>query len=151
MKIVINENRDVDETEVIINCKWVNEDITRICSMLRVFDKKITGFSQGQTFVLNISDVLYVETVDRRTFIYTAEQVYETPLKLYEIEERFAAEDFIRATKSLVLNFKKVRSLRGDFGGRLMCALENGEKVTVSRNYAGVIKQKLGIAKGREL
>ena len=72
-------------------------------------------------------------------------------MKLYELEERLAGEDFIRATKSCVLNFGKVKSLRGDFGGRMLCTLENGETITVSRQYAAVIKQKLGITKGESL
>ena len=148
MKITINEKGNLDETEIIINCRQVDEEIMRICVGLRIFDKKVAGLLDGQTFILNVSDILYAETVDRKTFLYTAAGVYETSLKLYELEERLAGEDFIRATKSCVLNFAKVKSLRGDFGGRMLCILENGEKVTVSRQYAITIKEKLGIMKG---
>ena len=151
MKITINENATIDETEIIIHCRRVDEEIMRICAGLRVFDKKVTGLLNGQTFILNASDILYVETVERKTFLYTASEVYETPFRLYELEERLAGEDFIRATKSCVLNFTKVKSLRGDFGGRMLCTLENGETVMVSRQYAIAIKQKLGITKGESL
>ena len=151
MKITINENANLNETEIIINCRQVDEEIMRICAGLRVFDKKVTGLHNGQTFILSTSDILYAETVDRRTFLYTAGGVYETPLKLYELEERLAGEDFIRAGKSCVLNFAKVKSLRGDFGGRMLCTLENGEMIAVSRQYAVAIKQKLGITKGEPL
>ena len=145
LKIVINEDKSIEETEVIINCRQTDEQILRICAGLRMFDKKVTGVLDEQIFLLNISDILYIETVDRKTFLYTAGQVYETPLKLYELEERLAGDDFIRATKSSILNFGKVKSLRGDFGGRLLCTLENGEKVTVNRQYTSAIKQKLGL------
>ncbi|MCL2378836.1 MAG: LytTR family transcriptional regulator DNA-binding domain-containing protein [Defluviitaleaceae bacterium] len=148
MKIILNENICNTETEIIINCRKKDEEILRIIAGLRMLEKKITGSHNSRTFILNVSDILYVETVDRKTFIYTAKQVYETPLKLYELEERLAGEDFIRITKSCVLNFSKVKSLRMDFGGRMICTLENGEKVTVSRQYAIVIKQKLDALKG---
>jgi len=148
VKIIIHENNSITETEIIINCRQTDEQILRICAGLRAFDQKITGLWKGQTFLLNPADILYIETVDRKTFLYTAAQVYETPLKLYELEERLAGEDFIRAAKSCVLNFRKVKSLRGDFGGRMLCTLENDETVSVSRQYAAVIKQKLGIVKG---
>ena len=148
MKITINENSSNVETEVIINCRQKDEQISRIEAGLRMLGKKITGSLGGRTFILNVSDIMYVETVDRKTFIYTAKQVYETPLKLYELEELLTGEDFIRITKSCVLNFSKVKSLRMDFGGRMICTLENGEKVTVSRQYAIVIKQKLDALKG---
>ena len=145
MKIIINENAGIDETEIIINCRQTDEQILRICAGLRIFDKKVTGMINGQIFLLNLSDILYIETVDRKTFLYSAGQVYETPLKLYELEERLTGEDFIRATKSSIVNFNKVKSLRGDFGGRLLCTLENGEIVAVNRQYTAAIKQKLGL------
>ena len=148
MKIIINENSKIDETEIIINCRQVDEDILRICAGLRIYDKKVTGVLDGQTFILNAFDLLYVETIDRKTFLYTKREVYETPLRLYELEERFAGEDFIRITKSCVLNFNKVKSIRGEFGGKMICTLENDERVTVSRQYATTIKQKLDLMKG---
>ncbi|MDL2300420.1 LytTR family transcriptional regulator [Clostridiaceae bacterium OttesenSCG-928-D20] len=148
MKIIINENPQYDETEVIINCRQTDEQILRICAGLRMADKKVTGIQNGQTFVLSVGEVLYIETVDRKTFLYTTKQIYETPLKLYELEEQLASEDFIRASKSCILNFDKVKAMRGDIGGRLLCTLENGEIIPASRQYALAIKRKLGIMKG---
>ena len=71
MKIVINENSDTAETEIIINCRQADEQILRICANLRMLDKKVTGLLNEQTYILNVSDILYVETVDRKTFLYT--------------------------------------------------------------------------------
>ena len=148
MRIIINENATLDETEIIIHCRQADEQILRICAGLRMLDKKVTGLLDGQTFLLGAADILYAEAVDRKVFLYTAQTVYEAPFKLYELEERLSGEDFVRASKSCVLNFAKVKSLRADFGGRLLCTLGNGEVVPVSRQYAGAIKQKLGITKG---
>ena len=150
MKIIINENSAADETEITINCRRIDEQILRICAGLRMLDRKVTGVIKDQTFLLNASDILYIETVERKTFLYTAKQVYETPLKLYELEEQLVGDDFIRATKSSLLNFGKVISLRADMGGRMLCKMENGESIVVSRQYAAVIKQKLGITKGEQ-
>ena len=147
MKITINENLHIKETEVIINCRQTDEHILRICAGIQMFDKKVTGMYRGQTHILNAQDILYAETVDRKTFIYTEGSVYNTALRLYELEEQLAGDDFIRITKSCVLNFSKVKSLRGDFGGRLLCVLENGESVMVSRQYAIDIKKKIGAIK----
>lgn len=147
MKITINENNGAGETEVVINCRRADDQVMRICAGLRIFDGKITGTREDRVFILSADEIFYADTVDRKTFLYTAGDVYETPLRLYELEERLAADDFIRASKSCVLNFGKVKSLRGDFGGRLLCTLGNGEVISVSRQYAAVIKKKLGIRK----
>ena len=41
-------------------------------------------------------------------------------VKLYELEERLAASDFIRISKSCIVNFCQIRSLRPEFGGRMI-------------------------------
>jgi len=143
MKITLKEQAHIGETEVVITCRAVDEQILRMVAGLRAFDKKITGFIDDQTFLLSPSQVLYADTADRRTFLYTDTQVYETPLKLYELVDRFAGDEFFRASKSAVINFSKIRSLRPDFGGRMTVIMENDEKLTVSRQFVPDIKKKL--------
>ena len=82
LKIIINEKDDLAETEIVISCRKADEQILRMVAGMRAFDKKITGFLDGQTFLLSAGEILYFDTADRKTFLYTAKQVYETPLKL---------------------------------------------------------------------
>lgn len=89
--------------------------------------------------------MLYIDTADKRTFLYTAEGVYETPLRLYELEDRLSAGDFFRASKSSIVNFNEIRSLRPDFGGRMQLTMSNGEQLIVSRQYVPYIRKKLGL------
>ena len=91
------------------------------------------------------ADVLYADTADKKTFLYTADAVYETPLRLYELEEQLAARDFVRAGKSVLLNFAHVAALRPDFGGRMRVTMSNGEVVVASRQYVPALKAKLGL------
>ena len=149
MKIVINENRQIEETEIVINCQQIDDNILRICAGLRMYDRKVMGVLEEQVFLLKPYDIFYIETVDRKTFLYTQKQVYETPLKLYELEESLMPDDFIRASKSCILNFGRVKLICGDFGGRLICVMENGESIVVSRQYSPVIKLKLGFERRR--
>ena len=143
MKLTLIERTELEEPEITIACRQVDEQILRLVAALRAFDKKITGILDGQTYVLVPGDILYIDTTDRRTFLYTANAVYETPLKLYELVDRLAQDDFFRASKSSVINFNKITSLRPDFGGRLILTMENGEKLTVSRQFVPDVKKKL--------
>lgn len=61
-----------------------------------MFDRKVTGSANGSTHVVNAEGILYVESVDKRTFFYTESAVFETPLCLYEMEERLEGCDFLR-------------------------------------------------------
>ena len=145
MKITINEDAALDELEVIINCSHTDDRVLRIIASLRSLDNKLIGIKDDRTFLLSPDSVLYAESVDKKTFIYCQKEIYETPLRLYELEDKLSASGFFRASKATIINLAQVRSLRPDFGGRLLMTMNNGEKMVVSRQYAISIKEKLGI------
>ncbi|MBQ7954899.1 MAG: LytTR family transcriptional regulator DNA-binding domain-containing protein [Lachnospiraceae bacterium] len=145
VKIKIQETANLQETEVIINCRQTDENILKMLAMLRVLDKKITGMKAGETFLLDAAEILYIDTVDKKTFFYTEKEVYETPLRLYELEERLQSCDFVRTSKAGLVNFNQIKSLRPDMGSRMRLTMNNGETIIVSRQYVPDIKRKLGI------
>ncbi|MHB8061387.1 MAG: LytTR family DNA-binding domain-containing protein [Ruminiclostridium sp.] len=147
MKIQINEDSSFDDTEIIINCKQMNDAILKIVAMFRVLDLKLTGMKDNQTYILDVSKIMYIDTVDKRTYFYTDTNVYETPLKLYELEEQLEASEFFRAGKSTIINFNYIKALKPDIDGKVLVTMTNGEKLFVSRQYAVTIKKKLGMIK----
>ena len=144
MKVEWIEDPDCREARVTVRSAKGDPEALRALALLGAGEQKITGVREGETFVLERRDVLYADTADRRSFLYTARGVYETPLRLYELEERLGS-GFFRASKSALVNFDHIRSLCPDLGGRLRLKLSNGELLVVSRQYAGAIKEKLGL------
>ena len=145
MKLTVHEDPDCAEVEVAITCREMDERVVRLVASLRAMERKLTGLRDGRTFLLDPPDVYYFESVDKRTFIYTAGGVYETPLRLYELEERFAPGGFFRASKSTIINLSRVRALNPLMGGKIEVVLENDERQMVNRQYAPLLRQKLGI------
>lgn len=145
MKITIDETPSQSETEVIIKCNAVDEDIQRIIAMLKASDEKILGIANGVTHLVEPRDIFYFESVDKKTFIYTKGQVLETHFRLYELEEKLIKYDFFRASKSTIINISKIKKLSPRFNGRLDVLLENDEKLVISRQYVPVIKEILGL------
>lgn len=145
MRIHINEDPGYKDTEITINCSRISPDVEKVITMLRVLDLKLTGKKEDQTFILDAEKVLYIDTVDKKTFFYTNQDVYETDLKLYELEEQLAAMDFIRANKSCIINFNQIVSIKPDIDGKLLITMSNHEKLFVSRQYAPIIRKKLGV------
>ena len=145
MKVTVEECPGLAEPEVIIRCGRMDGQTARLVALLRLSGARLTGEKDGQTCILDEDDVLYIDTVDRGTFLYTACGVYESHLRLYELEEQLAPRDFVRVSKSAIVNFDQVRSLRPDLGGRLRLTLSNGEVVVANRQYVPAIKKKLGL------
>ena len=145
MKIVIEEDPTLRETQVLIRCRARDSQVLGMVAALGSFGQRLTGEREGQTYLLEAGELFYIESVEKRTFLYTRDGVFETPLRLYELEERLAPWDFVRVSKAMIVNFGKTQSISPDFAGRLQLTLENGEKVGVSRKYAPAIKGKLGL------
>jgi DNA-binding LytR/AlgR family response regulator len=144
LKITINVDSSYQETEITINCGQMNEELEKVVASLRVFDMKLTGVRNNQTYILEASQVLYIDTTDKKTFLYTKANVYESALRLYELENRLSAKDFFRAGKSSIINFNRIKALKSDIDGKFIVTMENNEKLIVSRQYASYIKNKLG-------
>ena len=145
MNVTITENPRLVDIEVTVACPRIDERVQRIVAGLSTFDRKLTGESDGATYRLDLDDVCYAETVDGRTFLSTKDAVYQTPLRLYELEDQLAGTEFIRASKQLLANFDHVKAIRPEPGARLQLLLDNDEAVIVSRQYAPAIKRKLGL------
>ena len=143
MKIEIREG--FDNIEVIIKCPEITNEIRRMKSLLHGYEQRISCNKNGITHLVDKHDILYFESVDKRCFLYTADDVYEVSLKLYEVEEMLADAGFLRNAKSQILNIARIKSLCPDFGGRIEVVMDNGERVIVSRQYAKLLKERLGL------
>lgn len=149
MRLTVEELPQLDQVEVIVRCPRMDGEVVRLLELLQLTDARLIGVKDGETCILDSAQVLYIDTVDRGTFLYTGEGVYETPLRLYELEEQLRSREFLRISKSMIVNFSAVRSLRPDLGGRLRLTLSSGEVVVANRQYVPAIKAKLGLGKER--
>jgi DNA-binding LytR/AlgR family response regulator len=149
LKITIEEGNQNQELEVIIKCNKINEDVEKLATIIQLHSHSIVGKWESETVFLKLEEVLYFDTADDKVFIYTKKRVYETNLRLYEIEEKFEATSVIRVNKSTILNLMKVERVAPMLNGRIKAELENGELLIISRQYVPNFKKKLGIGVGR--
>ena len=145
MKITINIDESLQDTEIVVNSKALDPETEQIISALRLIDKQITVTKDNESYFLDISKIMYAESVDRKTFVYTSDDCFETKLKLYEIEERLCDCGFLRTGKACLVRLKYIRSLRSEINRKLRITLENGEQLIVSRQYADELKRRLGV------
>lgn len=146
MKITVEENPELNDVEVLFRAPRLDAEVIEAISRLRIFDQKLTGLAEdGSIHIVAASEILYFESVDKKTFFYTAQHVRETPMRLYEIEDKLSGCGFVRTGKSTVINLKEVTSLKSDIGGKMLATLSNGERTIISRAYAPEVKRLLGL------
>ena len=143
MKIIIDTDDKFTETEITIKCRHIGDDIEKLLASIRMLDMKLTGQKDGRQYFIEVAEIMYIESIDKRTFIYTIIDIYESPFKLYELEAKLADKDFLRASKNCLFNISHVQSIEPDLDRRLIITMRKDLKIMVSRQYSATVKQKL--------
>lgn len=145
MKIVVEEDATLAEAEVTFRVPSIDSAVIDAVARLRLYDQKLTGLSDGAVHIVNAREVLYFESVDKKTFFYTKGDVFETTMRLYEIEDKLSNCGFVRVSKSFIVNLKEVTSLKTDISGKMLATLSNEEQIVISRAYAPAVRRALGL------
>lgn len=66
--------------------------------------QKINFLKDSKIIFAELSDILYFESVDDKVFDYTLDQALETKLKLYQLEEDYLPQDFLRVNKAVIMS-----------------------------------------------
>ena len=145
MKITINIDENLPDLEIVINGNSLTPQIETVIATLRMLDSQMTVTKDGESYILDVAKIVYIESVDRKTFVYTPQDCFESKLKLYEIEQQLCKGGFLRISKASLVNLKYVRSLRAELDRKIRLTLETGEQIIVSRQYAEELKYRLGV------
>lgn len=131
------------ENEILIRCDQINDEILEIMDLMNLQRKKISGHIDGETYLLEPSQIYYCESVDNSIFAYTKNEVYKIHINLNELETKFSDFGFFRCSKSLVINLKALLSLKSIMSNRIEATLKNGEHIIISRHYAKQLREIL--------
>lgn len=143
MKIKTEQDLSCKDMEITI--KYAQEDrrVTRILDFLQSLDMQIRCSIDDAEQMIDIADIYYIESVDKKTFIYLEKEVCQIDFRLYQLKEKLQSSGFVQISKSCLLNSNALESIRPLFNSRMEATLKNGEKVCVNRKYLKDVKKAL--------
>lgn len=144
MKVEVKQVTSKEDEQAVISVVTITEDIQNAIDILDHNCRVIPILSDGETVMCKTDNIYYIESVDKRSYVYTKENCYETKYRLYELEEVLSAS-FFRCSKAMIINIRKIKSVKGELNGRMNAELLNGEQIVISRAYVKELKKKLGI------
>ena len=144
MRVIFEKAVSDDEEQAIIKAVKKTDEIETAIGLLESAGGRIAVSMEGQTYLLEHNKIYYIESIDKKTFIYTKENCYETKLRLYELEDMLNT-NFLRCAKAMIVNIRKIRSVKSDMNGRMNAKLLNDETVVIARSYVKELKNRLGI------
>ena len=144
MQVTIRQDLE-SGTAVEIHCREITSETERLERYIRRFDERIMGSAGGQAHTIALEQILYIEAVDKKTFLYTPNNVYETDKKLYELEAVLDEKTFFRCSKSVIVNLNKITRLKPEVTRNILATLTNGEVVVISRRNVKQLKALIGL------
>ncbi len=145
MKIEIFVDEKATDLNISVTCKQLTPDIERILTILRMMNHQLAAKKNEEIYLLDIAQVIYIESVDRKCFIYTSDEIYESDFRLYELEQQLEEYGFFRVSKSFLIHLQKVQSLKAEINRKIRITMSNGEQIVASRQYAEELKKRLGV------
>ncbi len=142
MKLTLEQIHEGKE-EVIIRYRQRTEEIDGIVRYIEGQEQRLFGTKDGQQFLVRFPEIIYLESVDGVTYLYTEQEVYRSDLTLALFEVMYREEGFFRCSKSMVINLYRISRLRSMPGSRIDVTMDNGEHVVISRRYAKELRQIL--------
>ena len=143
MKLTINQNKNQLESEVIINCAYVDKPVQKIIHYVTQLSVCLEGESDNRIYQLPIDKIYYIESVDGRTFLYDKNNSFLCRQSLSNLEGELQTTPFTRVSKTCLLNTTYLRCVEPYPNHRLKATLSNNEQIIISRNYISPLKEKL--------
>lgn len=142
MRYIINQ-KDIEEAELILNYQSENEEVKAALLFMERCQRKLLGKSNGESLLISPEEILYVEKVDDKTFVYTESNELQVDMSLYSLELFLDSDNYFRCSKSMIINISKVERLKSLPSNRIDCTLQNGEHIIISRTYASDFRKLL--------
>lgn len=143
MKIKTEQDLSCKDMEITIKYAQEDRQVTRILDFLQSLDMQIRCSIDNAEQMIDIADIYYIESVDKKTFIYLEKEVCQIDFRLYQLKEKLQSSGFVQISKSCLLNINALESIRPLFNSRMEATLKNGEKVCVNRKYLKDVKKAL--------
>ena len=131
------------EDELILRYQCLTKEVERILSFMNTSQRKLIGLRGNTQVVIDISQILYIESVDRKNFVYTVNDVFQIEYSLTQMERILNTVNYFRCSKSMIINIDKIMELKSLASNRIDATLCNGEHIIISRTYASEFRKRL--------
>jgi len=142
MKYTINHNQSGEE-ELILNYVNLSGEVEKIIQFMNGQKTRLIGKIDDQIVTINPKTIIYIESVDEKTFAYTENTVIKLDLSLTRLEMILEDVNYFRCSKSIIMNINKVLSLKSLPSNRIDAVMQGNYHIIISRKYASEFRRIL--------
>ena len=145
MKILTETDKKYEEIELHVCNNALTDEVRAIVGELHeIYDYNITGTDKtGNKRLIRRAEILSAYSEGQRVIVLTGDGRYVVQKKLYELETELGDTNFIRISRSEIVNIHKIKSLDLSITGTIRLVMKTGYETYVSRRNVAKIKEKL--------
>ena len=126
---------------VIVEYPEYDKSVDNLINKIKNMSISFTGKSDGKTVSIDISDIYYIENVERKIFLYSKKDIYRYDGSMADIDSSISETDLVRISRTCFMNVSHLIEIMQIKNSHLEAVLDNGEKLIVSRKYLKDIKK----------
>ncbi|MEG0256214.1 LytTR family DNA-binding domain-containing protein [Vagococcus sp.] len=135
-----------DKENVLFEVHQKTPFIEEMAVLLENYQEKmilVKDYQKNQDIQLKVTDVFYIEYIERKCFFYTVSKTYEKRITLNQLKSNLPGE-FLQISKTMIVNVLSVEEIKSSLlNGNLYCLLKNKEELMVSRHFSKSFKQAI--------
>ena len=146
MKVNLFVSRDIEEPYADIHTDELTDNISKAINILESDDQKdMLAVKKGSDItLLELKDIFMFRVEEKQVKVFTQNNEYVIKKPLYQLEESLTG-DFVRISKTTIINLKKVERVAPSLKGMMFIQLKNGLKDNISRKYLPDFKNALDL------
>ena len=146
MKVNLFISKDIEEAYTDIHTNELTENIKKAVSILEDDDvnNMIAVKKDLDLIFLELDDIFMFRVENKKVVVYIENKEYLIKKPLYQVEEDLNS-DFVRISKTTIINIKKIERVAPSLKGLMFIELKNGLKDNISRKYLPNFKNALDI------
>ncbi len=130
--------------EIVICGHEMNEELKGIAeSIAQAVNRELTGYADGEASMLRQSEIIRIYAEQQKVIAETASGKYALRTTLHQLEEQLEDGQFVRISKSEIVNIRKIRKLDTSIAGTVRIFLQGDVETYVSRRNIPMIRKML--------
>jgi len=146
MKVNLFVSRDITEPHADIHTNELTGNVSKAISILESDESSdMIAVKKGSDIaLLELGEIYMFRFEDKQVNVYTQNNSYVIKKALYQVEDSLNG-DFVRISKTTIVNLKKIKRVAPSLKGMMFIELKNGLKDNISRKYLPDFKRALDL------
>lgn len=144
MQVKVSIHEKYEQPEIVVCNREMNDEVRSLANIIsQVVNQDIVGYCEGEAVMLNQAEIIRIYAENQHVYAETLQGKYSVRSTLHELESQLQGDQFVRISKSELVNVKKIKRMDTSMAGTIRIYLQGDVETYVSRRNIPMIRKTL--------